>query len=74
MTKLLDEALEAVRKLPPAAQDDVARMLLSLSGDVEPYRLTDEERAAIARSKEEAARGEFVPDETVEDFWKKLGL
>ena len=74
MTKLLDEALEAVRKMPAAAQDEVARVMLSLAGSDEVYHLTDDERAIIERSKAEAARGEFVPEHQVRDFWKKLGL
>ena len=74
MTKLLDDALEAVRKMPAAAQDDVARMMLTLAGNDEVYHLTDDERALIERSKAEAARGEFVPDDQVRAFWKKLGL
>src|ERR1700674_1031038 len=35
MTKLLDQALEVVRGLPPDTQDDIARVLLQLAGDDE---------------------------------------
>jgi predicted transcriptional regulator len=74
MTKLLDDAVEAVRKMPAEAQDEIARMMLSMAGNDEPYELTDDERAIIERSMAEAARGEFVSDEEVERFWKKLGV
>ena len=37
MTKLLDDALEATRNLPPDDQDDIARVVLRLTGmDDEP--------------------------------------
>ena len=37
MTKLLEKALEAVRRLPPDGQDEIALAMLTLSGhDSEP--------------------------------------
>jgi hypothetical protein len=76
MTKLLDEALEAARGLPPAAQDDIARVVLRLAGtdDVPPVALSSEDRAAIATSKAAAARGEFASDEQVRAVWAKHAL
>ncbi len=75
MTKLLDRAVEAARNLPPDAQDELARLVLQLAGDGEPpMALTLEERAAIASSKEAAARGEFATDEHVRAVWAKHGL
>ena len=75
MTKLLDRAVEAARNLPPDAQDEIARLVLQLAGDGEPpIALTVEERAAIASSKEAAARGEFATDEHVRATWAKHGL
>jgi hypothetical protein len=76
MTKLLDQALEAVRDLPPDAQDDIARVVLQLAGADEssPVALLPEERTAIAASKAAAARGEFATDEEVRAVWIKHGL
>ncbi len=76
MTKLLDQALEAARNLPPAAQDDIARLVLRLAGADEepPLSLTPEEKAAIAASKAAAARGEFASEEEVRAVWAKHGL
>jgi hypothetical protein len=75
MTDLLERAVEAARGLPPAAQDDIARIVLQLAGEDEaPVLLTGEERAAIARSKAAAARGEFATDEEVRAVWAKHGL
>jgi hypothetical protein len=76
MTKLLDDALEAVRSLPPDVQDDIARVVLQLAGSDESERivLLPEERAVIAISKAAAARGEFATDEQVRAVWAKHGL
>ncbi|MSP03214.1 MAG: hypothetical protein EXR07_19530 [Acetobacteraceae bacterium] len=77
MTKLLDQALEAVRELSPDAQDDIARVVLLLAGtdgEAPPVGLTPDERDAIEVSKAAAARGEFATDEQVRVVWAKHGL
>jgi hypothetical protein len=77
MTKLLDEALEVARNMPRATQDAIARVVLRLIGgdDQEaPVRLSSDERAAIAKSKDSAARGEFAADEQVRAVWAKHNL
>ena len=76
MTKLLEQALKAVRDLPADVQDDIARIVLELAGndDAPPVALSSEERAAIARSKAAAGRGEFATDEQVRSVWAKHGL
>lgn len=76
MTKLLEQALEAVRILPADTQDDIARVVLQLTGtdDAALTTLSPEERAAIAKSKAAAARGEFATDEQVRAIWAKHGL
>ncbi len=75
MTKLFEKAIEAARRLTPAEQDDIARVVLELAGsdDLGPVALTDEERDAIARSKVAAACGEFATDEQVRAVWAKYG-
>ena len=75
MTDLLEQALEALRKLPASAQDAYARALLeALQEDGGVYRLTEEERRAIDASRDQAQRGEFVPDHEIEAFWRDLGV
>jgi hypothetical protein len=76
MTKLLDEAVETVRRLPPETQDEIARAMLALAGDesYDVYVLTPEEEAAIAESEAEVARGEFAAGEEVRAVWAKFGL
>jgi hypothetical protein len=76
MTKLLDRALDVVRRLPADAQDDIARVILQLSGneEVAPIALLADERTAIAASRAAAARGEFATDKQVRATWAKHGL
>jgi hypothetical protein len=75
MTKLLEEALETVRRLPVESQDEIARAMLALAGsEPEPVPLTPGERDAIARSKAAAERAEFASEDQVRDLWAKHGL
>ena len=76
MTKLLDEAVEVVRRLPSDEQDDIARAIMQLAGsDLHaPVVLSPEEREAIARSRAAADRGEFATEEQVRAVWAKHGL
>jgi hypothetical protein len=76
MTRLLDRAVEAARSLPPDAQDDIAHVVLRLTGadDEPPVPLTPDERAAITAFKAAAAHGEFATDEQVRAVWAKHGL
>ena len=76
MTKLLDDAIEAVRQLSPHDQDEIARAIFQLAGTApaEPVPLSPEECEAIARSKAAAARGEFATDEELRAISAKYGL
>jgi hypothetical protein len=76
MTKLLEQAMEAVRVLPPEEQDDIARIILQLAGEenAAPALLSPDERKAIANSKAAADRGEFASDEQVRAVWSKHRL
>lgn len=77
MTQLLDKAIERTRALPPETQDEFARVLLRLAGDDDEqavYQLTSIEEASLAKSLEQAERGEFAADEEVRAIWAKHGL
>ena len=75
MTKLLEEAIEKVRQLPEADQDEAAEMLLSVASKKnEPVQLDDETRAAILEGREQARRGEFVSDEDMAAFFQRHGV
>jgi predicted transcriptional regulator len=71
----LNRAVETVRVLPDAMQDELARLLLQLAGVDQPViRLTPEEDAALGESLAEAERGEFATDEEIRAIWEKHGL
>jgi hypothetical protein len=67
VTKLLDQALEAVRQLPAESQDEIARLLLHLAqGDDEPEEIDPARLPAVLEGLAQAERGEFVTDAELE--------
>jgi hypothetical protein len=75
MTKLLEQAIAEVRKLPPKEQDEIAEMLLwaieTRNGSIP---LDEETIAAIEEGLAQANRGEFATDAEIADLWKRHGL
>jgi hypothetical protein len=73
MTKLLDQALEAVRKLPADTQDDVACAMLTLAGDdgepepIDPAHLPD-----VLVSLAQARRRQFAMDTDVAAAFRRF--
>jgi predicted transcriptional regulator len=64
--------LDRVLTWPPARQQDAAAMLLWLEAkEGELYHPSDDEWAAIQEGLSQAKRGEFVPDEAMDAFWKR---
>ena len=75
MTKLLEQAVETVRGLPPEIQDELARLLLQLAGEAQPLlQLSPEEGASLDESLAQADSGEFATDEQVRAIWAKHNL
>ncbi len=75
MTKLLEQAVETVRGLPPEVQDELARILLQLAGKDQPVvQLSPADEASLAESLAQADRGEFATDEQVRAIWAKYDL
>lgn len=73
--RLLEQAFETVRILPPETQDSLARMLLQFAGVEQPaIELTAEEAASFEESIAQGDRGEFATDEEVRAIWAKHGL
>jgi hypothetical protein len=73
VTKLVEQAVAAISQLPPETQDDLARLMLALAEGA-PTKLTADETAAIAEAEAEISRGERVPPETIQAFWRAHGL
>lgn len=73
MTKLLDAAVDAVRKLPPDAQDEIARTLLQLVGDDgEPEVIAPDHLPAVLEGLAQARRREFATDAEVEAAFRRF--
>jgi hypothetical protein len=67
MTKLLERALEAVRRLPPDSQDEIARAMLHLAvRDHEPEPVDPVHLPAILEGLAQARRREFATDAEIE--------
>jgi hypothetical protein len=75
MTKLLQRAVDSVRALPPEVQDELARLLLQVAGEEQPViQLAPEERADLAESDAEIARGELATDEQMRSILAKRSV
>ena len=75
MTKLLEEGIEAVRRLPEERQDVAGEMLLALAHqDKARYRLTPQQLEELRQAIAEADRGQFATEEEMAELWKKCGL
>jgi hypothetical protein len=73
MTKLLKQALEAVQKLPPESQDEIARAMLALAGNgtdpepIDPAHLPD-----VLEGLAQARRHQFASDAEVEAAFRRF--
>jgi hypothetical protein len=73
MTKLLDKALEAVRRLPSEEQDEIVRTILHLAtGDGEPEPIDPAHLPAVLEGLAQARRREFVTDAEVEAAFRRF--
>lgn len=72
MTKIFEQAVEAVRTLSPEMQDELGRVLLQLAGtDQPPYQLSADEEASLSESLAQADRGDFATPEQIDAIWSK---
>ncbi len=75
MTKMMKEAIEALRGLPEERQETVARAILDYASDDERvYHLTGEERREVRAGLAEIARGEIASDREVAAVLKRIGV
>ena len=76
MTKKdINAVLEGVRSWPQEDQEELAEFAREIKARrTGVYVMNDGERAAVRQGLEEAGRGEFVPDEEMNAFWKKYGV
>lgn len=73
MTKLLEQALEAVTRLPPETQDEIARAMLRLAeGDGETEEIDAAHLPAVLEGLTQAKRREFATDAEVEAAFRRF--
>jgi hypothetical protein len=73
MTKLLEKALAAVRRLPPDSQDQIALAMLSLSGnDGEPQDVDPAHLPAVLEGLAQAKRRQFATDAEIEAVFRRF--
>jgi hypothetical protein len=73
MTKLLEKALDAVRRLPDDVQDEIARAMLHLAqNDAEPEPIDPAHLSAVLEGLAQAKRREFASDAEVEAAFRRF--
>jgi hypothetical protein len=73
MTKLLEKALEAVRRLPPDSRDQIALAMLNLSGNGgEPEEIDPADLPAVLEGRAQAKRRQFATDAEVETALRRF--
>jgi predicted transcriptional regulator len=72
MSPKLKEILQQIDSWPEEDQEELADVAREIearrNGGI--YRLSDEERAAVRVGMDAARRGDFVPDDEMEEFYR----
>jgi hypothetical protein len=75
MTRVLEDAIEKVRRLPEDRQTYVAEVLEQIAAaGSDLFVVPEAHRAAVLEGLEQAERGEFVSDDEMVLLWRKCGL
>ena len=75
MTKMVEEAIEALKDLPKERQVTVARAILDYAAhDDGLYHLTDDERRDVHSGLAEIQRGDLATDDEVAELYKRFAL
>jgi hypothetical protein len=73
MTKLLEKARDAVRRLPPDSQDHIALAVPSLSGEEgEPEEVDPAHLSAVLEGLAQAKRRQFATNAEVEAAFRRF--
>ncbi len=73
MTKLLEQALEAVRRLPADSQDEIARAMLHLAaGEETPEPIDPSHLSDVLEGLAQAKRRQFASDAEVEAAFRRF--
>ena len=73
MTKLLEQALESVRKLPAARQDEIAQAILNAAAEVDIEEDVDQaDLPSLLDGLADADAGRFATDEEVAAAYQRF--
>jgi hypothetical protein len=73
MSKLLEEAVEAARRLPAVSQDEIGRFILALvANDGEPEIVDPAHLPAVLEGLAQARRREFATKAEVEAAFRRF--
>jgi hypothetical protein len=73
MTKLLEEAIDTVKRLPERDQEIAAKFLLSFANpDAHRYRLSDQQVAEVELAKREVREGKIASDAEMDEVWRRF--
>jgi hypothetical protein len=68
----LKRVIDRVETWPQEVQEEAVEILLAIErGHSARYRLSEDDRAALARSAQDVREGRFVPDEQVTEFFER---
>jgi hypothetical protein len=74
MIKVLEKAIEKIKRLPEERQALAAEILEQIAAGDAVFEIPGEHRQAILEGLEQARRGELVSEEEMVALWKKCGL
>lgn len=73
MSKLLDQAVDAVRALPPDAQDEIAHAMLRLAArDAAPEDIDPAHLSAVLEGLTQVQKREFATNAEVEAAFRRF--
>lgn len=72
MTKLLEKAVETVRKLSSDSQDEIARAMLVLADESEPEEIDPAHLAGVLEGLAQVKRGEYASVADVEAAFRRF--
>ncbi len=72
MTKLLDRALELVRRLSPDSQDEIARAMLSLADQGDPEEIEPAHLPAVLEGLAQAKARTLATDSEIEAAFRRF--
>ena len=73
MIKLLEEAIDTVKRLPEHDQAIAAEFLLSFANpDAHRYRLSDQQIVEVELAKREVREGKIASDAEMDEVWRRF--